>query len=109
MIATGKLDRRATFAEPFKDKDADGKVIQRHVDQFAVWANSRWLRGGETVMQARMQSRSPAIVTIRSSPDSARITSEWKMFMDGREFDVKERPRLTDDRAFYELMVEAMS
>lgn len=109
MTATAKLDCRATFAEPFKEKDRDGKVIQRHVDQFTVWANARWLRGGETVMQARMQSRSPAIMTVRSSPDSGRITAEWKMFMDGREFDVKERPRLTEDRAFYELMVEALS
>lgn len=105
----GKLDRRASFNQPFKQKDLDGNVIQNYVFQFSVWVNVRWLRGGESVMQARMQSRSPAIMTVRKSLDTSRITSEWRVTLDGREFHVKEDPRPSDNRAFLEMLVESMS
>ena len=99
---------RAAFAAPFEDTDADGQIVQRYDEQFTVWAGVRWLRGGETVMQARMQSRSPAILKVRKSPDTDRITSEWRVLVDGRNFDVKEDPRPSDDRGYLEMLAEAM-
>lgn len=105
-MTAGNLDYRATFAAPVKERDEDGGVIQRHEDQFTVWAGVRWLRGGEAVMQSRMQSRSPAILTVRKTPDTDRITSEWRVALDGREFDVKEDPRPSDDRGYLEMLAE---
>ena len=101
-----KLDYRATFAAPVEAVDADGQVVQDYQEQFAVWAGVRWLRGGESVMQARMQSRSPAILTVRKTPDTERITSEWRVLVDGRDFDVKEDPRPSDDRGYLEMLAE---
>lgn len=98
---------RAAFAAPFEDTDADGQIVQSYVEQFTVWAGVRWLRGGETVMQSRMQSRSPAILTVRKSPDTDRITSEWRVLVDGRDFDVKEDPRPSDDRGYLEMLAES--
>lgn len=106
-MTAGKLDYRAAFAEPIKERDEDGGVIQRYEDQFTVWTGVRWLRGGEAVMQSRMQSRSPAILTVRKTPDTERITSEWRVVLDGREFDVKEDPRPSDDRGYLEMLAEA--
>lgn len=105
-MGAGKLDRRAAFAAPFEDTDADGQIVQRYDEQFTVWAGVRWLRGGETVMQSRMQSRSPAILTVRATPDTRRITSEWRATIDGRVFEMREDPRPTDDRAWLEMLAE---
>lgn len=103
----GKLDRRAAFAAPFEARDDDGQIVQRHDEQFTVWCGVRWLRGGEAVMQSRMQSRSPAILTVRKTPDTDRITSEWRVLVDGRDFDIQEDPRASDDRGFLEMLAEA--
>lgn len=102
----GQLTKRATLLEPIEAVDADGQVIQSWRERGTVWCNVRWLRGGESVMQSRMASKSPAIVTMRASPLTRRITSEWKLRIDGREFDAKEDPRETDDRAFFEVLAE---
>ena len=105
-MTAGKLDYRAAFAAPFEARDDDGQIVQRHDEQFTVWAGIRWLRGGESVMQARMQSRSPAILTVRKTPDTDRITSEWRVLLAGRDFDVKEDPRPSDDRGYLEILAE---
>ena len=105
-MEAGKLDYRAAFAAPVEARDDDGQVVQSYDEQFTVWAGIRWLRGGESVMQARMQSRSPAILTVRKTPDTDRITSEWRVLVDGRDFDVKEDPRPSDDRGYLEMLVE---
>ena len=65
------------------------------------------LRGGETVMQSRMQSRSPVILTVRRSPDAERITSEWRAVIDGRFYEVREDWRPTEDRLFVEMLAES--
>lgn len=98
---------RGTFAAPIEGLDEDRQPIIRYDDQFTVWTGVRWLRGTEAVMQARMQSRSPAILTVRRSPDTDRITSEWRVLIDGRKFDVKEDPRQSDDRGYLEMLAEA--
>lgn len=105
-MRAGQLTKMATLLMPVEDLDEDRQPIRRYDDQGKVWCNVRWLRGGESVMQARMTAKSPAIVTVRTSSLSRQITSEWRMLIDGREFDVKEHPRESDDRAFFELLVE---
>lgn len=92
--------------QPVKELDQDRQPILRYADRGTVWCNVRWLRGGESVMQARLASKSPAIVTVRASTLTRSITSEWKLRIDGSEFDAKEDPRESDDRASLELLVE---
>lgn len=102
-----RLDERATFQRAFQDRDADGMLVQRYDDQFTVWCNVKHLRGGETVMQSRLQSKSPAILTVRRSPDSEQITSEWRAVIDGRAYLIREDWRPTDDRLYIEMLAEA--
>ena len=101
----GQMTKRATLLEPIEAVDADGQIVQSWRERGTVWCNVRWLRGGESVMQARLASKSPAIVTMRASTLTRRVTSEWKLRIDGREYDAKEDPRETDDRAFFEVLV----
>lgn len=105
-MTAGQLTKRATLLEPVKELDQDRQPILRYAERGTVWCHVRWLRGGESVMAARLASRSPGIVTVRASSLTRRITSEWKLRIDGSEFDAKEDPRESDDRAFLEALVE---
>ncbi len=109
MMTIQQLTKRATFNRPIKNRDQDGKIVQAMESAATVWANVRPLRGGEAVMQARLQSRSPAVITIRRSPDTLRITSEWEAVIDGRTFELREDPREDESRQFLEMLAEARS
>ena len=100
------LDYHAAFSMRESVETDMGGTVDDWVPQFSEWAGVRHLRGGESVMQARLASKSPAIVTMRASTLTRRVTSEWKLRIDGREFDAKEDPRETDDRAFFEVLAE---
>ena len=103
----GDLTKRATLLEPVVERDADGQLVQGWLDHGTVWCHVLPLRGGESVMAARMQSRSPAVVTMRASSLSRQVTSEWRLRIDGREYHAKEDPRETQDRAWLEMLCEA--
>lgn len=102
----GRLTKRATLLEPFEDRDRDGRIVQGWMDRGTVWCNWTPRRGGESVMQARIESRNPAIITVRASGLTRSITSEWRARIDGREYDVKEEPQETPDRAFLQFYAE---
>lgn len=105
-FSAGDLTKRATFQRPHKAADADGNPIQAWPTVFTAWANLRPLRGGESVMAARMDSRSPAILTFRASSQSRQVTSEWRVVVDGRVYECREDPRETQDRAYFEMLIE---
>lgn len=108
-ISAGDLTKRATFQQPVEGRDADGMIVQRYDDQFTVWCHVRPLRGGEAVMQARLASRSPAILTVRASSDARRITSEWWAVIDGRTYHIREDWRESQDRAWLEMLGEIVA
>ena len=101
-----KLNRIAAFYEPFKSVDADGQVIQDWVLRFTVAAHVLYLRGSEAVMQARLQSKNPVIITVRASSQAHNITSEWRAKVDGRTFDIREDPRPDQRRRRLEMLAE---
>lgn len=106
-MQAGNLSNRITFAEMTTLPGEGGEVIQGWTDRFTVWGHVRYLRGGEAVMQARMASKRPAILTIRDSAQARRVTSEWRATIGGVVFDLREDPRPSEDRAFLEMLVEA--
>lgn len=106
-MKTGELTKRAKFLRPEKRRDEDGNPVEDYLLAFEVWAHLRPLRGGESVMASRMQSRSPAIITLRRSRQTRSITSEWQVEIDRRLYEIKEDPRETQDRAFLEMLMEA--
>ncbi|QFG35317.1 SPP1 family predicted phage head-tail adaptor [Paracoccus pantotrophus] len=106
MIRSGDLSKLVVFLAPFKETDANGKRIQRYEQRFSDWAHVRPLRGGEAVMQSRLASKGPAIVTIIFSAEGFQITSEWRVDIDGRVYDLKEDPREAQGGAVLEMLVE---
>lgn len=105
-MRAGDLTKRVAFQSPIEDRDRNGKIVQSWRNEFTVWAHVKALRGGETVMQARVAAKAPAIVTVRRSSQSRQIQSDWRAVIDGRIYDIKELPRMSDDRAYLEMLAE---
>jgi len=105
----GQLTKRARFRAPIKGRTPGGQRITEMRDRFTVWAKLTPMRGGEAVMQARLASRSPCSVTVRRTPDTVQISSEWDVVIDGRTYHLKEDPRESQDRAFLDMLVEAIA
>ena len=103
----GQLDRRVTFQSFVMIEDDMGGVVHGWEDRFTLWAHIRYLRGSEAVMQARLVSKAPVIITIRSNAASRMITSEWRAVIGGVVFDLKEDPRPSQDGGFSEMLAEA--
>lgn len=106
------LDARATFQRPERGRDQHGNIIEGWQDMHMATAGIRYLRGGEDVMAARLQSKMPAIVTVRNCAAARKITSEWRVTIRERSgierlFDLKEDPRPTEGAAHLEMLVEA--
>lgn len=101
------LNRVAAFYEPVEDRDADGMIVQDWILRFTLAAHVLYLRGSEAVMQARMQSKNPAIITVRRSIQAQAITSEWRVKVDGRTFEIQEDPRPDQGRRTLAMLAQA--
>lgn len=105
-ITAQHLTQRAAFYEPFEERDADGMLVQSWLLRLTCAAHVTWLRGGETVMAARMQSKNPIIITVRDTPASRTITSEWRAEIGGKTFALKEDPRPDQERRLLAMLAE---
>lgn len=105
----GRLDQRFRFEKRIEADDGYGNSQGDWHVQFTLWAGRKFLRGGEAVLAARLEARQPAILTIRNSTDARQITADWRAIDDRTEtvYAIREDPKMTDDRAFLEFLVEA--
>lgn len=102
----GQLDRRVTFQSFVMIEDDMGGVVHGWEDRFTLWAHILYLRGSEAVMQARLVSKAPVIITVRRSAQSVAITSEWRAVIGGVVFDLKEDPRPSENFGLLETLAE---
>lgn len=108
-MAAGELGQRFRFEKRSEVSDGYGNTVGGGWEtQFTVWARLSFMRGGESVTAARLQSRQPAILRIRNSAQARQITAEWRAVDDrtGVEHAIREDPTETEDRAFLEMLVE---
>lgn len=106
----GKLDRRLVFEKRIEQSDGFGNTVRpEYVPQFTTRGNRHWLRGGESVMAARLESRQPAILTVRNSEQARSVTNDWRVrdTGDGRTYNVRSLPNQTQSRHFLEILVES--
>ena len=102
----GKLDKRVSFESPISLADAHGGMEEGFQAEFEIWARIRFLRGTEAVMESRLEGKQPVIFTVRKSPESDRITNNWKAVFNGTIFNLRETPQPSDDRLYLELLAE---
>lgn len=102
---------RAVFLQRKGVETDMGGTRDEWVAQFTVRAGVQHLRGGEAVMQARLASRNPVIVTIGNSAQARRITSDWRVELRDRmgivkAYELREDPRPAAQGATLEMLAE---
>lgn len=74
----GKLQERVSLYKRGELDDGYGNTVTDWILQFSTAAGYTHLRGGETVMAARLTNKHPIVVRIRSSVAAREITADWK-------------------------------
>lgn len=77
-MQAGKLSESFAFDKRISEDDGAGNTVSQWQEQFTTAANCAIMRGGETVMAARLQGRQPVIVTVRRFSFSILVTADWR-------------------------------
>ena len=86
----GTLRYRVTFAERDTTSDEYGNPSTGWVTRFTVAANIIARLGGEAVEAARLAGRQPVTIRVRKSPDTIKITTDWKATdQNGTEYNIR--------------------
>lgn len=77
MPGAGALKERVSFEQ--KTPDELNRAIGPWRAVFKRQAQVTWLRGSEAVMQARLQSSQPVVVTVRDSAAIRNVDASWRL------------------------------
>ncbi|MEF2549999.1 head-tail adaptor protein [Aurantimonas sp. A2-1-M11] len=104
----GQLKHRLSFRSPVSVPDGYGGTTDGFAEQFVVSARRQFLRGSEAVQAARLEGRQPVILTVRRSPDTETITTDWQA-VDAREGTAYQIRSVepTEDRAWLDMLCES--
>ena len=104
----GKLQERVSFARRQEVDDGFGNTVSDWVEQFQASAGYTQLRGGETVIAARLENRHPVIVRLRTSAAARQITADWRVTdtRTGKEYAIRDVTP-TEDRQYIDLLCES--
>lgn len=62
----------------YRLEDENGDPLGPFEPVFETWCALIWLRGGEGVVQQRLEGRQPVALVVRSNAQTRRITSAWR-------------------------------
>jgi SPP1 family predicted phage head-tail adaptor len=99
-MASGALKERVSFAVRGEMDDGYGNTVSDWVEQFQDAAEYVHLRGGETVIAARLENRHPQVLRVRASTRTRNVTSDWRI-TDCRsrvEYAIKDVTHTTDNK-----------
>ena len=87
----GTLRYRLKFAERDTVDDEYGNPSTGWTDRFTVSGSITAKVGGEAVDAARLAGRQPVIISVRRSPDTRQVTTDWKAteVENGTEFNIR--------------------
>jgi head-tail adaptor len=77
--SAGDLFQHVAFDERADRNDGYGNQKAEFVERFERRAGFTPLRGGETVIAARLEGRQPIVVRVRADPDTLKIDADWRM------------------------------
>jgi head-tail adaptor len=76
MPGAGALKDRITFEA--RGLDANGDPLGAWETKFTVWAQLVWLRGSESALQQRLESKQPVAIVVRTSTQAREIDTSWR-------------------------------
>jgi SPP1 family predicted phage head-tail adaptor len=99
-MAAGALKERVSFAVRNEQDDGYGNTVAGWVEQFQDAAEFVHLRGGETVIAARLENRHPQIVRVRAHTSTRRVTADWRIkdVRTGYEYAIRDVTATTDNK-----------
>ncbi|GGW23997.1 hypothetical protein GCM10011452_09220 [Gemmobacter lanyuensis] len=108
-MQAGQLSSRIAFDAPTVAPNGQGGVLQGWSEQYACWANIRYLRGSETVIAARLAGRQPVVITVRNCSAARSCAIDWRIrdLRTGRVYNVRTAPVPSQDRAWLEITAES--
>lgn len=74
----GSGAKRARVEFQTQTTDARGRPLGVWETQFERRAEVIYVRGGEGVMQGRLQGKTPAILTVQDDADTRTLTTAWR-------------------------------
>jgi hypothetical protein len=103
----GDLFEHVGFDKHGTASDGAGGTITAFVEQFTRRAAYIHLRGGETVMAARLAGRHSQIIRVRSDSSTRTVTTDWRISdkRSGAVFNIRDITPSTD-RAFIDFLAE---
>lgn len=78
-MAAGTLKERVSFAVRGEQDDGFGNTLAGWVEQFQEPAGYVHLRGGETVIAARLENKHPVVIRVRCSARTRAVTADWRI------------------------------
>ena len=89
--------------------DANGDPLGPFADVATRRAEIVYLRGGEPVMEQRLQGVQPAVVAVYADSVTRTITNAWRLVDDrtGQVHEITAPPTVTTDRRWVEILTTA--
>lgn len=75
----GSLDQRVGFAKRGEFEDGLGGKSENFAEVFCCAAGFVHLRGGESVLAARLQGQHTQVIRVRSFSLSRQVTTDWRI------------------------------
>lgn len=79
MSTAGKLTERVAFDKRVDVEDGHGNTVDDFVEQFRCWAEYKHIRGGESVMQSRLDGKHVQVIRVRASTQVRVVTTDWRI------------------------------
>lgn len=106
--AAGDLKRRVAFDKRTSATDGYGNTVGGWAEQFLVAAGYLHLKGGETVMAARLEGQHMQVIFVRLSSQTLGVSTEWRI-RDARASTIYNIRDITptEDRQWLEFLVQS--
>ncbi len=107
-FGAGDLYECVGFEQPQTGSDGGGGVLAGFVERFTVRAGYIHLRGGESVMAARLAGRHTQVIRVRASSGTKQVTRDWQIVdkRAGTVFNIRDITPSTD-RAWLDFLAES--
>ena len=104
----GRLVEMVGFEQPQAGSDGAGGVLDGFAEQFETRAQFIHLRGGESVLAARLEGRHTLVIRVRSSAASRAVNTDWRIAdkRAGTLFNIRDITP-SEDRAWLDFLCES--
>jgi SPP1 family predicted phage head-tail adaptor len=96
----GALKERVSLAVRNEQDDGYGNTVSGWVEQFQDAAKYTHLRGGETVIAARLENRHPQVIRVRAHTKTRGVTADWRIkdVRSGVEYAIRDVTQTVDNK-----------